>query len=160
MSEDVRQILSRNVSARMVEKFGRENKLRLHAESKVGEQTVHRLTGGEHWIGLEALSKVASALDREPWQLLHPESPRARALSETARHIGEMFDATPDAQKPRAYALIVQILEFGNAGSTGPAGADEPTDVPPAPPQTPPGAGPASPPATRAPGRDHERPEK
>lgn len=160
MSEDVRQILSRNVRARLVEKFGRENKLRLHAKAEIGEQTVHRLLSGEHWAGLEVISKVASVLDREAWQLLHPESPKAKALSDQARRIGEMFDATPDSQKLRVFALIVQILEFGNEGRTGPAGADEPTDVPPAPPQTPPGAGPASPPATRAPGRDHERREK
>jgi transcriptional regulator with XRE-family HTH domain len=76
------------------------------------------LAGEDNKTRLDVVEKIAAVFKLPTWRLLRP-----RALdkepgqpSDTAADIARMFDALPPERQPRAYALIVQLLEFQNEG--------------------------------------------
>jgi DNA-binding Xre family transcriptional regulator len=112
-------VLWRNVSTLMRERWGRTNLTRLAKEAGIGDFTVHRLKETDATtVGLDIVDKIAGVFKREPWQLLAPQGPGQENLSADARRLAAKFDSLPDEQKNRAYALIEQILEFGNIGQS------------------------------------------
>jgi hypothetical protein len=151
-------MLWRNVQALMQLRWGRSNIRQLAEKAHVGEATIHRFKPeAVNWPGLDAIDKVAGVFRREAWQLLHPR-PDARELSSSGSEIGHAYDRLPEDRKEAAYALIVQILEFGNVGP----GPDRPSSTPtpelPDPPETRLGETRVAPSPRRKNGRSPERP--
>lgn len=148
MAKDAKEVLWRNIEALMLAKWGRTNLLRLAEAAGVGDTSVHRLKPSDPTsVGLEIIVAIGRVFRRAPYQLLDPR-PGVRDLSETAAEIGRMFDALEPERQASAYALIVQILEFGR---TGPPLSAPPSPVPAAGSQgTPPASSPASPAPKRA----------
>ena len=103
---------------------------------KIDVKKAQRAESGEYATTFRSLQHIADRLGIDPWQLLHPE-PKARVLSPRARSIATMFDAlTDEGRRRQAYALIVQILEFGNTGGSDDSADDGgPIDGPPPGPQ-------------------------
>ena len=141
MEQTLRETVWRNVSALMVKRWGRENLTRLGAESGTGPATPSRLKNYSQAVGLEVLQKLASALKVEPWELLQPAP-----FSPEASEIAKLFDAIEDESKDKAYAIIVQMLEFGTSPSRRP-NLDRDPGL-----ETRPGSLPASPEPRRIPG--------
>jgi hypothetical protein len=138
-------------------RWGRSNIRQLAEKAHVGEATIHRFKPeAVNWPGLDAIDKVAGVFRREAWQLLHPR-PDARELSSSGSEIGHAFDRLPDARKEAAYALIVQILEFGNEGPGPDRPSSTPTPAPQAPPEKPRGESLVAPSPRRKSGRSPER---
>lgn len=101
----------------MIERWGIENQNRLAREAKVGVATVARIKTGDSSIGLDVLSRVATALGVEAWQLICPPdlagTPHEN-LSPMALDLARSLDAIEDqAVHQKAYALASQILSFG-----------------------------------------------
>lgn len=107
------------VGALMRKRFGGENLNRLAREAKFGLATASRMKAQETSVGLETLDKLADAFDVEPWQLLvpgfNPDAPPYHSVaSPMAQDIAHMLDAiTDEGQRRRAYAVVVQVLQFG-----------------------------------------------
>jgi hypothetical protein len=136
MGADLRKVIWENIERL---KDGRA-KTNTAKNAKVGTATMDRMSKQESYPRLQVLERVAEFLNVEVWELLKPGGSE---FSEPAKSVAEMFDALPHEQKAVAYALIVQILEFGNTGREPPP--SDPTTPEPAPaPQTPPAAAPAS----------------
>lgn len=123
-----------SVQALMRKRFGEENLNRLAREVKVGPATASRLKAQETSVGLDLVDKIARSFGVEPWQLLVPgfdpdAPPVAPGASPMAQDIAQMLDAIDDdAHRRRAYALVVQTLQFGApAAGKEPLRADSPT---------------------------------
>lgn len=106
------------VQALMNKRYGRENLNQLARDAKVGNGTAMRLKTQETSVGLDILDKLAQTFDVEPWQLLtpgfDPDSLPGDPASPMARDVAQMLDAIEDdARRQRAYALVVQLLQFG-----------------------------------------------
>ncbi len=134
MAEDTKKVLWRNVSTLMTEQWGRENLTRLSAKAKIGEASVHRMKAAKTSIGLDQLIAVGKVFKRAPWQLLDPR-PGMLAFSDEAAKIAALFDSLDEDKQAAAYALILQILDFGRIVPTPPG---SPTLAPaPSPAETP-----------------------
>ncbi len=123
-----------SVQALMRKRFGEENLNRLAREVKFGPATASRLKAQETSVGLDVVDKIAHAFGAEPWQLLVPgfnpdEPPGLPGASPMAQDIAQMLDAIEDdAHRRRAYALVVQTLQFGApAQGKAPLRAAQPT---------------------------------
>lgn len=140
---NIRKVLWQNLETLMNKAWGRTNLRRLARESGVGVATIARLQGLEQNVGIDMLIQLGKPFRRQAWQLL---SPTMGAFSDDAGELATAFDALDEAKKAAAYAVIVQILEFGNIGVLPSA----PPSLPPAPaPEKPPAAGRASPASKR-----------
>ena len=123
------------VTKLMEKHYGKENLNRLARDTHIGNGTASRMKERETSVGLDTLEKIAKFFGVEPWQLLvqgfDPASPPALSTGSTmARDVGAMLDEIKDdAQRRRAYALILQVVEFGGA----PAAATVPSPAPDAP---------------------------
>lgn len=144
---NIRNVLWQNLETLMTRAWGRTNLNRLAREAGIGTATMARLQELGQNVGVDMLIKLGRPFRRQPWELL---SPTLGPFSDEAIEIAHSFDALDESKKAAAYAVIVQILEFGNIGAP-PSG---PPTLPPEPePQTPPAASPASPAPKRTPGK-------
>lgn len=134
--DDSKAFLWAAVQALMNKHFGDENLNRLARVAKFGPGTASRLKAQATSVGLDTLDKLAQAFSVEPWQLLvpgfDPDAPPGGAQpSPMARDIAQMLDAIEDdGRRQRAYALVVQVLQFGGAdgeSETAPTPAPAPT---------------------------------
>lgn len=107
------------VLALMEKHYGQENLNRLARDVKIGPATASRLKAQETSVGIDTIDKLADYFRVEPWQLLlpgfNPDNPQTlAAASPMARDVAEKLDAMTDEDRRRAaYALILQIIEFG-----------------------------------------------
>ena len=69
---DLKRVLWENVSALMRKHYGGENLTRLARETKCGPGTATRIKERETSVGIDVLTKIASAFQLQPWQLLVP----------------------------------------------------------------------------------------
>lgn len=124
------------VLALMNKQYGGENLNRLAREAKVGPATSSRLKAQETSVGLDTLDKLADYFRVKPWQLLIPgfdpdHPPGLVDASVMAQDIAKMFDKiTDEEQRKRAYALIVQLVEFGATLEKEPMPSSAPTQAP------------------------------
>jgi hypothetical protein len=133
-----------NLQALMKEKWGGPNMRRLAHEAGIGEMTAYRLRDeDETSVGLEIIEAAGRVFRRLPYQLLDPR-PGATALSAPALEIAKMFDRLDADRQQSAFALIVQILEFGNVGAAQATPTDGPSPAQYPAQRTPPAPGPAS----------------
>ena len=104
----------------MKRQWGGVNKRRLARSAEIGETTLKRVVESDDSVGLEVIKSLAGVFRVPVWRLLKPGifETGDRELSDEAVDLGQLFDRLPAARQPRAYALIVQLLEFGNEGST------------------------------------------
>lgn len=123
------------VTALMNKHYGGENLNRLAREAKIGPATSSRMKAQETSVGIDTIDRLADYFRVEPWQLILPgfdpdrPSPLANA-SAMGRDIAAQLDALPDeASRLRAYALILQIIEFGAAPTAKKVEAPEPAPV-------------------------------
>lgn len=72
MSFDPKLVLWTNVSALMLDRYGKINMQRLSKEAGVGIASIQRMRDENTSIGIDIVAKVASAFDLLPWQLLFP----------------------------------------------------------------------------------------
>ena len=118
---DSRPVLWKNLSALMIQKYGKENLNQLARDAKLGPATVSRIKAQETSVGLEVIDRVASVLGAHPWQLVHegfdPDAPDKAPVSAEALDIAEMLDAIKDPERRRiAYAITTNTLtQFLNA---------------------------------------------
>ena len=134
MSNSLRETLWANLLTLMTQRWGRENLTRLGKESGTGPATPSRLKVYQQAVGIDVLERLAAPFGVQAWQLLSPTL--GRAFSLPATEIAQMFDALEPARQEQAYALIVQMLAFGNSGALQPA--SRPTSLLAPVPQTPP----------------------
>lgn len=88
--------------------------------------TIRRAANGTSIDNLEPLARVYGV---QAWQLLvpgldpaHPPAFGVEGFSPLAQDVARMLDAMPDEdQKRRAYALFVQLVEFGSSDPAPPA---------------------------------------
>jgi hypothetical protein len=133
---NVKETLWRNLCGLMNDRWGVTNLRRLSKESGVSESSLYRMKPDfDGWPTLDNVTALARVFRREAWQLLHPRMD-AKALSDRAMALGALFDTLPLERQARVYALMVQLLEFGNTGRAAPV--DEPTDEPSERPEKPP----------------------
>lgn len=144
---NLRNVLWQNLDTLMTRAWGRTNLRRLARESGVGVATIARLQELGQNVGVDMLSQLGKPFRRQAWELL---SPTLGPFSDEAVEIAHAFDGLDASRKAAAYALIVQILEFGNTG--GPPSSPPTAPHPPAP-QTPPEEAPPSPVPTRTRGK-------
>lgn len=149
---DVRKILWKNLEALMTSRWGGVNLSRLGREAKIGPSGAHRLKEQHQSSGIVLVEDLAEVFKLEAWQLLHPEMRSSPPLSDHAMSVAEMFDRVPVERQAWAYAVISQVLEFGNTGRSG-VPFHAPSDDPPAPPETPPATTPPVQPTRRAPSK-------
>lgn len=79
-TENIKQILWRNIVSLMVVRYGKENMGRLARDAGIGAATVTRIKEMQTSVGTENLEAIANALGVPAWQLLNPEmkSPTAK----------------------------------------------------------------------------------
>lgn len=112
-------LLWTSVQGLMRARYGGENLNRLARDAKIGPASASRLKAQETSVGLDVVDKIASAFGVESWQLLVPgfdpvALPDLNGASPMAKDIAAMLDAiTDEAHRRRAYALVVQALQFG-----------------------------------------------
>lgn len=129
-------ILWSAVLALMNKQYGGENLNRLAREAKVGPATSSRLKAQGTSVGLDVIDKLADHFKVKPWQLLVPgfdpdNPPDLAEASVMARDVAKNFDKiTDEERRKRAYALIVQLVEFGAALGKEPEPSAEPTQTP------------------------------
>ncbi len=119
MATDPRKVLWQNLATLMTSRWGEVNKRRLAREAEIGETTMKRIVAADDSIGLEVINRLARVFRVPVWCLLKAGAFGDQAephFSDTALDIAQMFEDLPVARKPRAYALIVQLLEFQNEG--------------------------------------------
>jgi transcriptional regulator with XRE-family HTH domain len=97
------------------------------------------LAGEDNKTRLDVVERIAAVFKVPTWRLLRPGvlEKEPGAPSDTAMDIAATFDALPAERQARAYALIVQLLEFQNEGrrEDRPLPSEAPTPAPaPAPP--------------------------
>jgi transcriptional regulator with XRE-family HTH domain len=133
MPPAIRAVIWKNLEDLMTAAWGRTNLRRLARESGIGVATIARIKNSEQNLGVEMVVALARPFRRRPWELL---SPNLSGYSAEASEIAAAFDELADEpQRRRAYALIVQILEFGNTGGSPPS--QPPTTGPAPSPETP-----------------------
>lgn len=130
------------VTALMTKHYGGENLSRLAREARIGPATSSRMKAQETSVGIDTIDRLADYFMVEPWQLILPgfdpdHSSLLANASAMGRDIAAQLDALPDeATRLRAYALILQIIEFGaapaakKAAEPEPAPAELPTQTP------------------------------
>lgn len=118
---DARETLAGNI-ARLIQEWadahnrGKRSLLAWATAHQIEVKTAQRAYSGKHATNFDSLQHLADRIGVSPWELLHPK----QGPSPRAREIAALFDGLPnEAQRARAYALITQILEFGNIGSPG-----------------------------------------
>lgn len=118
MPSDPRKVLWLNLEALMRRRWGEVNKRKLARSAEIGETTLKRVIAAGDSVGLDVIGRLASVFRVPVWCLLKPGAfdQQDADFSDTAHEIGRMFDALPTERQPRAYALIVQLLEFQNEG--------------------------------------------
>lgn len=126
MSSPLRGTLWSNLQTLMTRQWGRENLTRLGKESGTGPATPSRLKVCQQAVGIDVLERLASPFGVQAWQLLCPAL--GKPFSPPATEIARLFDSLDSARQEQAYALIVQLLAFGNGGPL--ALASRPTDPP------------------------------
>lgn len=99
---DVKRVLWENVSALMDKHYGGENLTRLARETKCGPGTATRIKERKTSVGIDVLTKIASAFQLQPWQLLVPgfdpdHPPTLTPVTEEERALYERLLA--DAQR-------------------------------------------------------------
>ena len=138
-ADDSKAHLWASVQALMRQRYGEENLNRLARDVRVGPATASRLKAKETSVGLDVVDKIAHAFGVPAWHLLAPgfdpaAPPVLPGASPMAQDIAQMIDAIEDdAHRRRAYALVVQTLQFGAptlAQETGPAHAAAPIAAP------------------------------
>ncbi len=154
-TSDPRETLWKNLVALMDARWGGVNKRALAQKAGIGEATVYLISSGDNWISLSVLQKVAAVFKLPAWRLLKPNvlTANEHTISEVAVEIGEMFDKLPEARQLRAYALIVQLLEFSNETHVDGPPSEPPTPGPSRTRGTPPAPRPAEPAPKRALGK-------
>jgi hypothetical protein len=80
-------------------------------------------------VKLEMLDRLAEALDLDPWQLLHPDGDCAD-FSEQALRIARKMDSLAPEARNRAYAMFVQMVDFGNVPKPEDGSSDPDTPKP------------------------------
>lgn len=127
------------VLALMEKHYGQENLNRLAREAKIGPATASRMKAQETSVGIDTIDKLADYFRTEPWQLIlpgfDPDKPQTLvAASPMAQDVAKLLDAIEDDERRRrAYALILQVIEFGAGPAVEektPAPAAEPTPTP------------------------------
>jgi hypothetical protein len=153
MAAPILSVIWKNLEDLMTARWGGPNLRRLAREAGIGPATMARLKLKDQNLGVEMLVKLGRPFRRQAWELL---SPNLGGYSAEAAEIAAAFDELADEQKRRrAYALIVQILEFGNTGPlSGP-----PTLAPEPGPRKSPAAGQAAPSPTRSHGKPRRTPQ-
>ncbi len=126
MQADSRKPLWDNISALMKKKYGGENLNRLAREGGFSPATATRLKGQQTSVGLDTLDRLAAIFDVQAHELIDPEfdpmTTHAAKLSPSALDLGHMLDSIPDqAMQQRAYALAMQVIQFGLAPTVAPA---------------------------------------
>ncbi len=116
----------------MQRRWGGVNKRKLARDAKIGETTMKRIIAAEDSVGLDVISRLARVFHVPVWCLLKANAfdEQEVALSDTAREIALSFDRLDPEKQPRAYALIVQLLEFGNEGPGRGSPSETPTPAP------------------------------
>lgn len=113
------------VLALMEKNYGGENLNRLAREAKIGPATASRIKAQETSVGIDTIDRLADHFRVQPWQLIlpgfNPSNPQTLAASSPmAQDVAQMIDAIQDeALRRRAYALILQVIEFGAAPALG-----------------------------------------
>lgn len=126
---DPRQTLWENLELLMKRRWGEVNKSRLARDAEIGTTTLKRIVAADDSVGLDVIRRLAGVFGVSVWRLLKPGlEGEPRSHSETALEIASLFDRLPPARQARAYALIVQLLEFSNEGRR-----ESDPDVPPSP---------------------------
>lgn len=89
MSFDPKLILWSNVSALMIDRYGKINMQRLAQAAGVGIASIQRMRDENTSIGIDIVAKVAGAFDLLPWQLLfpnlNPKNPPVLCITEEER---------------------------------------------------------------------------
>ena len=91
---DWKEVLWRNVKARMNALYGKENLSRLIKDSGVGPGTITRIKEQGTSVGVDVLEKVATALKVEPWQLIHPKLGEINTSNRPLPHVDSAKTAT------------------------------------------------------------------
>lgn len=120
MAADPRKTLWENLETLMKRDWGGVNKSRLSRAAAIGTNTVKRVAAADDSVGLDIIKRLAGLFRVPVWRLLKPGILETgdRELSDEAVELGQLFDKLPAARQPRAYALMVQLLEFENEGPT------------------------------------------
>lgn len=131
--------LAREALAENLTRMIRENsngKPNVHAwatSKKLDVKRIQRLTGEDTAVKLSTLQEVADGLGIEVWELLYPDldmrqRPKVQNWSPAAVDVARMLDALDEGKRRIAYAMIIQMIEFGNPPTEPPE--------PPSPPAT------------------------
>ena len=95
MSFDPKFTLWANVLALMIDRYGKENMLRLSKDAGIAIGSVQRMRDENTSIGINIVAKVANAFGLQPWQLLFPEldpkNPPALCITEAERKLYSRF---------------------------------------------------------------------
>jgi len=105
----------------------------LAQKAEISENTVYLIFRGGNATGIDIVDRLAAVFKLPAWRLLRPGVlEKAPGPSETATDLARMFDALPVERQPRAYALMVQLLEFQNEGrrEDTPLPSEAPTPAP------------------------------
>jgi len=119
MANESKSNLWSAVQLLMHQHYGKENLNRLARETNIALGTASRMKAQDTSVGLDVIDRIAEKFKVEPWQLLLPDfNPHRPAqvsnLSPMALDLAQMLDAIPQGlQRNRAYALMVQVAEFG-----------------------------------------------
>lgn len=118
VAADPRKTLWENLEALMERRWAGVNKSRLARDAEIGTTTLKRVVNSDDSVGLDVIRRLAGVFGVPVWRLLKPgdDFPEQQA-SERAREIARLFDRLPAPRQARAYALIVQLLEFSTEGS-------------------------------------------
>jgi len=114
---DSRKPLWINVSLLMQRQYGTENLNRLAREAKVSPATASRLKAQQTSVGLETIDRLAEYFGVQPHELIDPGYEHANkhdSVSPLAADLAQALDSIKDpVQHQRAYALALQLIEFG-----------------------------------------------
>lgn len=97
--------------------------------------TIQRASVGLTNVELRHFDTIAAAFGLKPWQLLVADfdpaaPPQLSQFSPLAQDLAQMLDRIPDeARRRKAYAMVVQLVEFAN-GPAAPAAPAVPMPAP------------------------------
>jgi hypothetical protein len=98
-AHNLKKIIWENVRALMVERWGRENLLRLAREAKIGEASVNRIKEARTSVGVDILEAIAKVLRVAPHILLVPprEKETAKLISDDSfKLVSKAYTETDD----------------------------------------------------------------
>jgi hypothetical protein len=122
---NTRELLARNL-VKLMDHHGHTIKTLNAKMPDLSTGTIQRARVGSTNVELRHFDTIAAAFGLKPWQLLvmdfDPAAPPSLSqFSPLAQDLAQMLDRIPDeARKRKAYAMVVQLVEFAN-GPAAPA---------------------------------------